>query len=92
MHGTHTHTHTHTEREREIHYILSSHLGADQMCRGSFLGTLNRSHHAHHIILPHEQSHSICLRTLKEMRPLVTQILQCKAFTYQVLLIPNGLC
>ena len=26
------------EREREIHYIFSSHLRADQMCRGSFLG------------------------------------------------------
>ena len=25
-------------REREIHYIFSSHLRADQMCRGSFLG------------------------------------------------------
>ena len=24
---------------REIHYIFSSHLRADQMCRGSFLGT-----------------------------------------------------
>ena len=27
------------EREREIHYIFSSHLRADQMCRGFFLGT-----------------------------------------------------
>ena len=28
-----------TMRERERHYIFSSHLRADQMCRGSFLGT-----------------------------------------------------
>ena len=28
-----------SEREREIHYIFSSHLRADQMCRGSFLGS-----------------------------------------------------
>ena len=27
------------QRERERHYIFSSHLRADQMCRGSFLGT-----------------------------------------------------
>ena len=27
-------------REREIHYIFSSHLRADQMCKGSFLGIL----------------------------------------------------
>ena len=38
----------------DIHYIVSSHLRADQMCRGSFLGTINKLHHAHHIILPHE--------------------------------------
>ena len=47
------------EREREIHYIFSSHLRADQMCRGSFLET-----HQYiasyctaptiYIILPHE--------------------------------------
>ena len=30
--------HAPTCREREIHYILISHLRADQMCRGSFLG------------------------------------------------------
>ena len=31
-----------TEREREIDYIFSSHLRADQMCRGSFLGIHQR--------------------------------------------------
>ena len=27
------------EREREIHYIYSSHLRTDQMCRGFFVDT-----------------------------------------------------
>ena len=28
----------------------------------------NESHPAHHVILPHEQDHNVCLRTLIEMR------------------------
>ena len=54
------------------------------------LTRIKKTHYAYDVILPHEKHHSVCLRSLKQMRALVTQILQCRALKHEALPIPNG--
>ena len=84
---------------KKNHYIFSSQLRADQMpgpprdgqlmCT-LFLSTrqqIEQHMYTNDVILPHEESHGITLKRLKQVLIPITQILQPRALKHKVLLI-----
>ena len=63
---------THRERERFITSFPAI-SGLIRCVDDPFWAFINETHHAYHVILPHEQHHRVCLRTVKEMGALARQ-------------------